>query len=80
MTEWIPIEDAPRDGSWLILARIAPVPGTDITEPQPRTVWWVTSGTWFGSYWSDGIARLMPPTHYIPMIQVPDELEKNNAL
>ena len=65
---WRPIEEAQRDGDWLILSKQG-----ENESGQHLGVWWVSKGRWVkhrsleGGYWSDGLEALVPPTHFMPI-------------
>lgn len=67
MTDWRPIESAPRDGERIIVAKIAESGGIfDIPRRSPH-VWFAVTASWNGRYWTDGLERLVEPTHWIPL-------------
>lgn len=77
MSEWIPIESAPKDGTRIILARIgateaAPEFGIEYAPPH---VWWCCSGAWSSKYrnWNDGVepCGLASPSHWMPLPEPP---------
>lgn len=62
--KWIPIDaTTPRDGTWLLLAKIVGHPD------HPTSLWWVCRGHWSQKWnnWNDGIepCGLAGPTHYL---------------
>lgn len=70
MSEWQPIETAPKDGTWFISAKFVGHPS------HPTALWWVAKTQWsvrWNKLW-DGIepSGLADPTHWIP-IQPPGE-------
>lgn len=68
MSDWRPIETAPRDGSLVLL--FSPI--------QPRTIaigWWHSSnvtvaatGGWWGAH---GVGAYRGPTHWMPLPDPP---------
>ena len=65
MTDWQPIETAPKDGSKIILYRDSDVfalcswGGEEISENGAFWIWWVPEPEW--------IAEIKNPTHWIPL-------------
>lgn len=57
MSEWKPIETAPKDGTPLLLFGIYP------GDQQP--LWWVTGGWQNGRFRGDYATP--PPTHWLPL-------------
>ena len=82
MTQWQPIETAPRDGTRIILAKIIPA-----DEDREAGVWWVCGGRWQTEHilsgtggkirrqaqWTDGVDNLGEPTHWMPLPEPPTE-------
>lgn len=74
-----PIETAPKDDTKILVCQIGraydPVAGA--VEDEER-IWWVSCGYYNerGDYWSDGIERLVRPTHWCPLTDF--EWEKEN--
>jgi hypothetical protein len=68
MTEWMPIETAPKDGSVIVLARWVAHP---LQPTLPLTMSWITKGCWSLKFknWSDGLepSGLNKPTHWIKL-------------
>lgn len=60
-----PIEEAPKDGTQLLLMKIVGHPD------HPTALWWVCKGHWSDKWsnWNDGIepSGLAGPTHFIPL-------------
>ena len=68
---WRPIETAPKDGTKILLGKIAGHPD------HPTALWWATSGFWSDKWgnWNDGIepAGLASPTHWQPLPEPPKQ-------
>lgn len=68
---WQLIETAPKDGTGIILAKIAPTRGAPDfgIEAHEPFVWWATKGFWSDRWnnWNDGVepTGLAEPTHWI---------------
>ena len=64
-TQWRPIEEAPKDETWLLLSKWVG------HTSHPTSLWWVVRGCWSLKWnkWWDGIepCGLVPPTHFIPL-------------
>lgn len=72
-----PIDDAPKDGTWVLVFCVSDhkgviVGGKVISEPDPvmRVLWasmafYVIPRVGDKGYWSDGVERLVPPTHWM---------------
>jgi len=69
---WRPIETAPKDGTKVLLAKIAPTDGApDLgIEPNPPHVWWCVQGYWSSKWknWNDGVepSGLAGPNFWTP--------------
>lgn len=66
-----PIETAPNDGSWIVIARF----GKNESGTEMR-MWWISKGCWseeWGKWW-DGIepSGLNNPTHWMPAPTAPN--------
>lgn len=64
MTEWRPIESAPRDGTPVIVSGL--VCGRGPGRWLERNASYL-NGFWYGEY----SAQLSPPTHWMPEIELP---------
>lgn len=67
MSEWQPIESAPRDGSYMLLRFDGPFydrecPGVAVGKPTD-------SGWWLTSIWAGSSAH-RNPTHWMPLLPV----------
>ena len=85
MSDWQPIETAPKDGARIILAKIIPA-----DEDREAAVWWACAGRWqpervlsgTGGHirrqaqWTDGVDNLGEPTHWMPLPAPPKAAEK----
>lgn len=75
--EWRPIESAPRDGTKLLLAKIAPVEAAPEfgIEHKPTFVWWCCQGWWSDKFakWYDGVepSGLAAPNFWQPLPEPP---------
>ena len=82
---WRPIEEAPRDGTRIILAKIIPA-----DEEREAGIWWACAGRWQAeaplsgtggkirrqAQWTDGIDNLGDPTHFMPLPSPPSTDQK----
>jgi hypothetical protein len=83
MSEWQPIETAPKDGTkivaWGFLANRAPEMGVIRSEtPVAHVMMWrsytgLDAGDWVST--SIGIALAQHPTHWMPLPAPPEEAE-----
>lgn len=71
MNKWQPIENAPRDGTRIIVAKIEQSGHTDFGGVTPPHVWFAVTASHNGKHWTDGIERLVEPTHWMPVPPVP---------
>lgn len=67
MTEWQPIETAPKDETWIWLF------GELSGEPQGRLGFWAESGDWAGWFDSEIAPHTLTawgwqPTHWMPFV------------
>lgn len=74
---WLPIETAPKDGTKILLAKIAAtkaVPEFGL-EAKPTHVWWCCQGWWSDKWgrWFDGVepSGLAGPNYWMPVPPVP---------
>lgn len=70
--EWKTIDSAPKDGGKVILAKFDFVHKRvdDIFKEDAEMVYssfWVSQGYWDEGRWTDGLERLVPPTHWYPL-------------
>jgi len=77
--EWQPIENAPKDGTKILLGRImatAGIPEFNMPEREPH-IWWAIYGFWAKRYnnWNDGVepSGLAEPTHWMPLPDPPEQ-------
>ena len=69
MTEWQPIETAPKDGTKVLLGRFSGT-GTD-HDGRVRVDWYRQLGdSYIG--WGDFNMRYWPPTHWMPIPPPPE--------
>lgn len=65
-TEWKPIDDAPRDGQKIILAKF----GSTQSKPYIH-IFWASLGSWSTRFenWNDGVepSGLAGPTHFLDL-------------
>ena len=89
MKEWQPIETAPKDGTRVIVSKIGKTHDTQghgiysdeyrriIFEEEPTivSVWFACTARYIAgqSYWSDGIEKLVTPTHWMPLPKPPEQ-------
>lgn len=68
MSEWQPIETAPKEGRMVLAKYVG-------HHDHPTTLWWLTLGQWSWKYgnWNDGIepCGLADPTHWMPLPEPP---------
>lgn len=79
--KWQPIATAPRDGTWIITAKVGWHHSADRIKiemwDQPKNrydVWHCSRAQFNGKYWTDGVERLVEPTHWMPL-ETPEPLE-----
>lgn len=72
--KWQDISTAPRDGTWIITAKVGWHHSADRIKidmwDQPKNrydVWHCSRAQFNGRYWTDGVERLVEPTHWMPL-------------
>jgi len=74
---WRPIETAPKDGTKILLAKIAEIKAAPDFgfEGEPPQVWWRCQGWWSDKWnkWFDGVepSGLAGPNYWMPVPPVP---------
>lgn len=82
--EWQNIDTAPKDGTSILLARIAPTDAIEILDlpPKPAHVWWAVYGFWSDRWnnWNDGSepAGLAAPNYWMPLPEPPIKAKSPN--
>ena len=75
MTNWQPIETAPKDGEQIVLAKYGWV--YPQTGGKKFVLWWLCDGHWSSRFenWNDGIepSGLAGPTHWMPLPEPPND-------
>lgn len=77
--KWNPIDTAPKDGTKILLAKIAPIEGVPEfgLEGHPTQVWWCCLGWWSDTWnkWFDGVepSGLAGPNYWMPVPPVPED-------
>ena len=73
MSEWKPIETAPKDGSKILLADYSGLKNYGVKDGM-----WIASGFWEPpesnlerGHWTDKVEWLYSPTHWMPLPQPP---------
>lgn len=61
--KWQPIETAPRDGTWLLVA------GPDRTGARRMVCRWMADRQWESA--DDGHGAYINPTHWMPLLEAP---------
>lgn len=79
--QWQDIATAPMDGTWIITAKVGWHHSSDRIKieiwDQPKNrydVWHCSRAQFNGRYWTDGVERLVEPTHWMPL-ETPEPLE-----
>lgn len=67
MSEWQPIETAPKDGTRIVLATSDTAYAGRWAESQYIGMWWM-SGDYVAAF-----SKMNPPTHWMPLPQPPKE-------
>jgi len=82
---WQPIETAPKDGTRVIVSKFAWVVREvqDIFREDAERIWhlcFVTTAHFLSdkSYWTDGLERLVEPTHWMPLPDPPSSSKEND--
>lgn len=82
MSDWQPIDTAPKDGSWILLTGGKDAQGWDHDEPQPPMVvaqWASYAECWqFAWYDSGYYGEYDQPTHWLPLPQ-PLQLNRTSS-
>jgi len=78
MSEWQDIASAPKDGTRVIVCKWAWVHKAvdDIFDDEAEKIWhlcFATTAHWLSDkgYWTDGLERLVEPTHWMPLPAAP---------
>lgn len=72
---WQPIETAPKDGARVLLAKFGWA--EDMEGNNEYRLFFSVSGSWWTErdYWTDGLEKLIPPTHWMPLPAPPQDTE-----
>jgi hypothetical protein len=75
MTDWQPIETAPKDGTriiaalfgWALPRNCAAKDFFDSTLPREYQCFFALTAYWHDDHWSNGLERIREPTHWMPL-------------
>ncbi len=73
MTEWQPIETAPKDGSSILIVYICPLDGPLVKEAQWWKRWYTdeTNQGWMLANLDEEYGDYIEPTHWMPLPEPP---------
>lgn len=75
---WRPLEDAPKDGTWILIGKWADTPAVPNfgIEARPPHLWWAVRGQWSAKWnrWWDGVepCGLAEPNVFAPLPDAPE--------